>query len=444
MNESPKKLKSKSLAITQMAVFSAIGIVMFFVPFDWRGKETIAFDHLASFLVSDLKPLAVGLLFLMMIYGVIRPFVRINGMNDWHKNTTNKILSLFKIIGLILAVMYITNTAPDAIMTKDMLPFLFDKLALNVGMIVPIGALILAFLLGFGLLELVGVLMQPVMRPLFKTPGESAIDAVASFVGSYSVALLITNRVYLSGQYSAKEAIIIATGFSTVSTAFMVIIAKTLDLMAYWSLYFWSCLIITFVITAITVHLPPIRGMDNTSQAKTANLNGRSRLSLAIDKGVNVAKHSDPVAKVLWDNFKDGINMAAAIVPSIIAIGLLGLLLEKYTPIFDVLGLLLAPFTFLGGMSEPLVAAKGISTGLAEMFLPALVLKDSDILTRFVTAIVSVSSIIFFSAMIPCVLATKLPVTVGKMVVIWLIRTALGIVLACLVGHLAMTMGWLA
>jgi len=33
-------------------------------------------------------------------------------------------------------------------MEADMLPFLFEKLALPVGMIVPLGALILAFLVG--------------------------------------------------------------------------------------------------------------------------------------------------------------------------------------------------------------------------------------------------------------------------------------------------------
>lgn len=48
-------------------------------------------------------------------------------------------------------------------------------------------------------------------------PGRSAIDAVASFVNNYSLALLLTDRVYREGRYTAREAAIIATGFSTVS-----------------------------------------------------------------------------------------------------------------------------------------------------------------------------------------------------------------------------------
>ena len=66
---------------------------------------------------------------------------------------------------------------------------------------------VLALLVGYGLLEFIGTFCRPIMRPLWKTPGRSAIDAVASFVGSYSLALLITNRVYKEGKYTTKEAL---------------------------------------------------------------------------------------------------------------------------------------------------------------------------------------------------------------------------------------------
>ena len=94
--------------------------------------------------------------------------------------------------------------------------------------------------------------------------------------------------------------------------------------------------------------------------------------------------------------------MAAAIVPSIIAVGLTGLLLAKYTPVFDALGLLLYPFTWLVRPTRPAGRCKGMSAGLAEMFLPALLLSDADVLTRYV-GVISISSVLFFSAMIPCV-----------------------------------------
>ena len=314
---------------------------------------------------------------------------------------------------------------------------------MSVGLIVPIGAMALTFLLGFGLLELIGVLMQPVMRPLWRTPGHSAIDAVASFVGSYSVGLLITNRVFLAGKYTVREAVIIATGFSTVSAAFMIIVAKTLNLMGHWNFYFWSTLVITFVITAILARIPPISTMAHQGETDEPLPAGMSRWQAALASGLTQSSQADPVLRQLQDNLKDGLYMAAAVVPTILSVGLLGLLLAQHTPLFDLLGWLLWPLTWLLDLGEPLETARALSAGLAEMFLPAILLKDADLLVRYVTAVVSVSSVLFFSASIPCILATKIPVNLGQLVVIWLLRTLLGILLAALCGRLALTMGWL-
>ncbi|ABE75708.1 YjiH family protein [Psychrobacter cryohalolentis] len=436
----PETLLSKPIALLQLTVFSMIGLVMFFVPFTIGEKSTILFDHGATYLVNQQHTLSVTLLFMLMIFGVSKPFID----GSWRKNITHKILTVFKVLGLVLAVMYITGNAPAFMMEKDMLPFLFEKLALPVGMIVPLGALILAFLVGFGLLEMVGVLMQPIMKPIWKTPGASAIDAVASFVGSYSIGLLITNRVYLQKQYSAREAIIIATGFSTVSAAFMVIVAKTLGLMEFWNLFFWSTLVITFIVTAITARIPPISQFDNEVERPNLDYKRGTRLKAAYELGLSTSRRASDFKQILWTNFRDGLTMAAAIVPSIIAVGLTGLLLAKYTPVFDALGLLLYPFTWLGGLPEPLVAAKGMSAGLAEMFLPALLLSEADMLTRYVAGVISISSVLFFSAMIPCVLATEIPISVGKMVIVWFQRVALSILLAAAFGHLAMSFGWIS
>lgn len=435
-----EKLLSKPRALAQLIVFSIIGLVMFFVPFTIGEKSTILFDHGATYLVNQQHTLSVILLFMLMIFGVSKPFID----GSWRKNITHKILTVFKVLGLVLAVMYISGNAPAFMMEKDMLPFLFEKLALPVGMIVPLGALILAFLVGFGLLEMVGVLMQPIMQPIWRTPGASAIDAVASFVGSYSIGLLITNRVYLQKQYSAREAIIIATGFSTVSAAFMVIVAKTLGLMELWNLFFWSTLVITFIVTAITARIPPISRFDNEIDRPNLDYKRGTRLKAAYELGLSTSRRASDLKQILWSNFRDGLTMAAAIVPSIIAVGLTGLLLAKYTPVFDALGLLLYPFTWLGGLPEPLVAAKGMSAGLAEMFLPALLLSEADMLTRYVAGVISISSVLFFSAMIPCVLATEIPISVGKMVIVWFQRVALSILLAAAFGHLAISLGWIS
>lgn len=434
-----KPQRSTISATIQLIVFSTVGLLMFFMPVNIGSKSTILFDHAASYLVSQQRSLSIILLFLLMCYGVGKPFI--NG--SWRNSLTDIIFSFIKLLGLILATIYIFKLAPSFIMTKDMLPFLFDKLALSVGMIIPIGALVLAFLVGFGLLEMVGVLMQPIMRPIWRTPGSSAIDAVASFVGSYSIGLLITNRVYLQKQYSTREAVIIATGFSTVSAAFMVIVAKTLDLMNHWNFFFWSTLIITFAVTALVARIPPISLYDNSDRIDEPELTTENRLLLAIKIGIETSRNADKFWRIIWSNFLDGLEMAAIVAPSILAVGLIGLLLSNYTPLFDILGLLLYPVTLISGLEEPLIAAKGMTTGLAEMFLPALLLNEADILVRYVAGVASISGVLFFSAMIPCVLATQIPLSIGKMVIIWFERMVFTILIASGIGHLAILFNWI-
>lgn len=91
-------------------------------------------------------------------------------------------------------------------------------------------------LTSYGLMEFFGIFLQKLMRPAWRTPGRSSVDAVASFVGSYSLGLLITGEMYKTGRYTAREAAIIATGFSTVSATFMIVVAETLGIMGSWNL----------------------------------------------------------------------------------------------------------------------------------------------------------------------------------------------------------------
>lgn len=127
--------------------------------------------------------------------------------------------------------------------------------------------------------------------------------------------------------------------------------------------------------------------------------------------------------------------MAIGILPSIMSVGLIGLLLAKYTPLFDWLGLVFYPVTALWGLDEAMALAQAVSAGLAEMFLPALLMGDAGFVARFATGVVSVSSVLFFSASIPCILSTTIPISIGRIVVIWFLRVALSLLLAIPAGY---------
>ena len=430
---------SRTRALARLLGYSLIGLLVFFVPFEIGGRNTILLDHSASALLAHARPLVIAIAVLFMLYGALQPWLS----GSWRGDLTRTVFSVLKVFGLLIGVGYLFGVGPEALYQPGMLPFLFDKLVLSLALIVPLGALALVFLIGFGLLELVGVLMQPVMRPIWRTPGKSAIDAVASFVGSYSVGLLITDRMYRQGHYSVREAAIIATGFSTVSAPFMVIIAKTLGLMDIWNLYFWSAMLVTFSVTAVSARIYPLSRLPSENRAEPPLPAGESRLSSAWRAGLEQAAHAPSLPSALRETFIDGLRMTAAILPSILAVGLLGLLAAKYTPLFDAIGLLLYPLVWLFGLDQPMVVAGAVSSGLAEMFLPAVLLKDADVLVKFVTAIVSVSSVLFLSASIPCVLATRFPLRLRDLLLVWLQRTLLSLAFSIPLAYLAHYLGWL-
>ncbi len=420
--------KNSNNNLIKFILFSLVGIFMFFIPITIGGKSTIPIDHVVTGIRNSLPSLAPIYALIVITIGGLYPFAN----KTWKKDRVTAVFSFLKLLGIIVAFMAYFKFGPQWLFEKDMVPFLFDKLVIPVGLIVPIGSIFLAFLVGYGLLEFIGVLMQPIMRPIWKTPGRSAIDAVASFVGSYSIGLLITNRVFKEGKYTIKEACIIATGFSTVSATFMIIVAKTLGLMEIWNIFFWTTLVITFTVTAITVRIKPLSSKEDKYLSGEGEPEPQLKgniLKSAIDEGLKAAATSPSIGKNIIDNLKDGFVMAMGILPSILSVGLLGLILAKYTPIFDIIGYIFYPFTLILRIPEPMLAAKAMAVEIAEMFLPALLVADAPLITKFVIGVISISSILFFSASIPCILSTEIPISITEIIIIWIERTIITLLL---------------
>lgn len=428
ISHAPKE-KQDIKVIAKMLICSVIGIFSFFVSFEWGGKSTILIDHIVTWVQTTFPTIVTVYIFIGLIAGTAHPFIT----GKWKVSKVNVILSVFKVFGLAAGVMLIFGFGPAWLMNPDIGPYLMDKLIKPLGVLIPIGSLFLALLVSYGLLEFIGALTQPIMKPVFKTPGRSAVDAVASFVGSYSVGLVLTNRLYNEGRYTAKEAAIIATGFSTVSATFMVIIAKTLGIMEYWNLFFWVSLVVTFIVTAITARIYPLRTMkDDYMEGVTPQpekIITKDRLKTAWIEAKEAVENTPSLGKNLWVNLRDGMFMTVALIPSILSIGLLGLVLVTYTPVFDWVAYIFAPFTYLLQLPEPMLTAKALAVSIAEVFLPALVVTEAMLVTKFIVAVVSISSVLFLSAVIPLILSTDIPITLRQMIIIWFERVVLTLIL---------------
>lgn len=410
-------------------IYSLIGMFMFFVSIDIGGTKTIPLDHIVTWIRNI--PYYVPIYGLIIVVGgaVIPVFD-----GSWKKDRITTIFSIFKFFGIACAIMVVFNLGSAKLLEEDMLPFIFNKVVVPVTTIVPVGSIFLALITGYGLMEFVGVFMQPVMKPIWKTPGRSAIDAVASFVGSYSIALLITNRVYTEGKYTDKEAAIIATGFSTVSATFMIIVANTLDIMNYWTLYFILTIIVTFIVTAITARIYPLSSKSDNyyknQEGDSEELVEGSKLKAAWKVAMDTCDQAPSILENTIINLKDGLKLALNIGPILMGVGAMGLILAHYTPLFDILGYIFYPVTLLLRIPEPLLAAKASAVSIAEMLLPSVFVTGAPLSTRFIIAIVSVSEILFLSASIPCMMGTEIPLSMKDYFIIWIERVILSLIIA--------------
>lgn len=228
---------SYNAAVLKFILFSGIGAIMFFVNVDIGGVSVIPIQHIINLIKKTCGPVIPYFTLLMVMAGGIMPIV--NG--SYKTSKFNFVFTAIKLLGTVIGIMAVFQIGPESIMRADMVPFLFNSVVVPIALMIPVTGVAYVMLLNFGLVEFISAFMQPVMRKIWKTPGESAIDAVVSFSGGYALAVLLTNDLYKKGVYSAKESVIIATGFSTVSISFLIVIANTLDLWSIGRCNFFAC-----------------------------------------------------------------------------------------------------------------------------------------------------------------------------------------------------------
>ena len=114
------------------------------------------------------------------------------------------------------------------------------------------------------------------------------------------------------------------------------------------------------------------------------------------------------------------------------------LILVYYTPLFTWLGYPLIPVLQLLGIPDAALAAPSILIGIVEVSLPGILIGGSAAAqqTRFFVALLSIVQIIFFSEAGNAIMGSKIPLNAGKLIVIFLVRTAIALPLVSLVTHI--------
>ncbi len=315
--------------------------------------------------------------------------------------------------------------------------------------IILVGAVFMPLLLNYGAIELIGALLEPFMRPLFRIPGKATLDASASFVSSSSLAVLITARLYKQKVYSQRETVAITTCFSAVSIGFAYLVIDTAGMSHMFTEIYVLSFLFLFIIAAVIVRVPPISRklntyVDNTEQRldeieSDARLDGKI-FQRAISRAIKRASTAKPLMSEVKSSLSDSIRIIPKVLSMLSCIGVSALILAEYTPVFEYIGLIFYPILELFQVPEAKLVSASIPVGIAEMFLPVLLIADKvDIIpeaTRFFICIVSMVQIIFFSETATVMLASKLPIKFHELIICFIERTLLAIPLAAIAMHI--------
>jgi len=447
--EDVTNLPPSGRAIRAFALPSILGIATFLTPINVDGNWTIMMGWLSSAATAYVGDTMTWVVFALLWTSMIGTIV-VKLMGPDRFPAESMVSRLFQVapvwvalrtIGAVMGTMTIFQLGPEMFWSADTGGTVLRGLAFAIIPLFLFAGLLMPFLTDYGLMEFVGTMVKRVFRKLFTLPGRSAIDALASWMSSAPVGVLITIQQYVSGHYTAREAAVIATNFSVVSVPFALIVANTVGL-GHMFLSYYSAVVVTGVLTAMIMPriLPlsrfPDTHYDQVNPMREQIAGDGSLFREAIDLATQRAAKAPPLKQQIHSSVGHILDIWFGLVPAVIAVGGAGLMIATYTPILQWLTWPLVPVLEAFALPDASIAAPALIAGFLDMFLPALMVANVDAeITRFVVGVISLTQLIYMSEVGILMIKCEIPLRFHHLFVIFLLRTAIGLPLTLAFAH---------
>ena len=439
----------RNLAILTLP--SLLGLFLFMTPIPAEKGLTIPVAMLANWLKTGLGSMMPWILAaivsssaVLTLWTFVKP-VSFMQHHLWQKLFKPAPVWLWvRLTGAVFIVATLFTLGPAAIHSSATGGLVFNDLLPVLLCVFVFAGLFLPLLLNFGLLEMIGTLMTKIMRPVFRLPGRSAVDCIASWLGDGSVGILLTSKQYEAGFYTAREAAVIGTTFSAVSVTFCLVVLGQVKL-EHMFVQFYGTICLAGIVAAIVLpYLPPLRGKPDTfidgvdhMKAEGGQFHQTSVWSRAFSHGLHRASMAPGFKTTAREGVETVLDMLFGVLPVIMAVGTCALMLAEYTPIFSWLGAPFVPLFELLHIPFAVDASKAVMVGFADMFVPSILIAEvPSEMTRFVIAALSVTQLIYMSEVGALLLGSKIPVTLWDLLVIFLLRTLVTLPVIAGMAHL--------
>ena len=446
--ETPKAGQWRA-AMWKFLLFSALGIALFIIPFQWDGKVTILLGVLTDALQAALGSYVAYITMAIVSISCIGALaVKVLKPNLHEGSLTKKLFDIdwfwlaTRFLGMLFVWMIYLQVGPEFIINRNTGGVIFEDL---IPILIPLfffAILSLPFLTDFGLMEFLGTLASKVFIKLFKLPGRSAVDAMSSWFGAASIGLLVTMQEYDKSFYSQREAAVIATTFSVTSIAFTYVVAKTIGVDNNFVFFYLTIALTGFIAAIIMPRIPPLSLKPDTYHSGKSMLDEGipaeyTTYQWAVNRAVTRAHSMPSLGHVFKGSVNNLFDIYFGLIPVIFAIGTIGLGLAEYTPVFNWLATPLVPLLEWLQIPEAAKAAPAMIMGFADMYLPALVGKSIESeMTRFIVGAASITQIIYMSEVGALILKSNIKLNVLELFLIFILRTLISLVVITSVAHL--------
>lgn len=438
-NINSKKQNQKEYTIKEIINFivpSIIGIILFLLPLNYGGKVNIGIGYLADLFKANFGEYLPAFMSIVVVLSTLSSLIAVTFkpkfvMNDEFLKESLYIKPLwisFRIIGSIFILSTFLNIGPEFINSKttggtllfDLMPTLATWFLLS-GFFLPL-------LLNYGIMDFFGTLIKSVMRPLFLVPGRSAIDAIASWIGSGPVGIVLTNKQLQEGYYTKKEAAIISSCFSLVSLPFATVVASFLNISHLFLPFYLTISVASFIAAIVLPRIYPLNKISDEYIAKCQINeevpNNMTTFQYALKAGVEKANSNNSHLDIIKNGFKIVIDVYINLMPMVMCWGTLGLIITEYTPIFTILSYPVIPFLELLNVPEATKAAPAVLVGFADMFLPSVLASGIESeMTRFIIGALSFTQLIYMTETGVIILKSDIPLNIKDLFIIFIERT---------------------
>lgn len=422
---------------------------MFLVPIP-QGES---FTTLLDFLKSWIKGLFGGslnyIIMVLLIVSAVMSLYDYFAKPDWiRKNhyltrafTTTPLYLISKVIGAVMVVMIVFQVGPEVVISADTGITMID-LCGTLFSIVLAFSFILPFLTDCGIMEFLGVILKPVVRPLFRVPGRASVDLIASWFGASNAAVILTREQYMKGFYTKREAGYIMTNFSLVSIPFCLLIADSLGIANLFPPFYLCICVVGVILAIILVRIPPISLIPNTYREKTGKQideeipDETKPLAHALEMSCARAESFNAKA-VGTSGLEVVVGMLFDLIPIVVAWGTIALIIATYTPLFQWISYPFGMYLDLLGVPEAFAAAPATLVGFTDMFIPALLITGlTSVKTKFIIGVLSLVQIIYMTEVGTIIIKSEIPLNFWKLLILFLERTIIALPLIVLFANI--------